>query len=171
MRAAKFPFDRTPGFTLVELMIVIAGAAVLLGIAVPVGTTVLNGHRLTLCAGAIANEMQYARMKAVTSNEPVQVSFPTGQRVYQVQSTAGAVLTGPFALPAGVDWNTDGGGAVTFPGRIVSFLPGGNLPTAGNGSGGRVRLRNQVGSHIDVIVAAGGMVRMTPVYTASTAPF
>jgi type II secretory pathway pseudopilin PulG len=160
------------GFTLVELVLVILGGSILITMAAPVLGTMVDGFRVVLAGQEMAIQMHYARMKAVSSNEEFHVNFPNGQNYYQVESAAGAVVAGPFFLPAGVSWNNGCSGTdVSFGGKFVAFLPTGNIPLTGNGSGGRARIVNQAGSKIDVVVNSGGIIRQTPAYSNCTAPF
>ncbi len=161
------------GFSLTEIVLVIFGGLVLLTIGVPVVNTALDQYRVVLAAQNIANQLQFARMKAVTSNEPFRVNFPAGQNSYQVETPAGVLVSGPFFLPDGIRWNTvDSGAGVTFPGRFVLFQPTGNLPPAlQNGSTGRAKLINRSQYRIDIVVSTGGSIQLTPAYRTSTPPF
>ena len=159
------------GFTILEILIVVAGAAIILSMGVPVLNTVLEQYQVTLGAQSIVTQLQSARMKAVASNESFDVFFPDSQRRYQIQN-GGNVMAGPFYLPSRINWNsTDPGSAVSFPGRFVSFLPTGNVPSAGNGSSGRVKIISPSGIRIDVVVNSGGIIRQTPPYRTPPAPF
>ncbi len=161
------------GFSLTEIILVMFGGLVLLAIGVPVLNTTLDQYRVVLAAQNIANQLQFARMKAVTSNEPFRVNFPAGQNSYQVETPAGVLVSGPFFLPEGIQWNTvDSGNGVTFPGRFVLFQPTGNLPPAlQNGSAGRAKLINRSQYRIDIVVSTGGSIQLTPAYRTSTPPF
>ncbi len=162
---------RQAGFSLIELGMVLGGAFIVLGIAVPVVTTVMNGYRLTLAAQAVTSQMQFARMKSVSSNESFRVSFPSGN-IFQVESSAGNVIAGPFTLPPNVTWNSvDSGAGITFPGGYVSFTPTGNVVATGNGSSGRAKLINRELARVDVVVGAGGVIRQTPPYHSASPPF
>ena len=61
------------GFTLVELMVTVAVAAVLLAIAVPSFTSIVNSSRLTAQANEVVAALQSARMEAVRRNARVSV--------------------------------------------------------------------------------------------------
>lgn len=63
---------RARGFTIVELMITIAVAAVLLVIAVPSFNTIINSNRLTTAANNLVNALNTARMEAIKRNASVQ---------------------------------------------------------------------------------------------------
>jgi prepilin-type N-terminal cleavage/methylation domain-containing protein len=61
------------GFSLVELMLVVAVAATLLTIAVPVMTDVSDSSKLNGAAREIERELQSARLKAVSTNRLLRV--------------------------------------------------------------------------------------------------
>lgn len=61
------------GFTLVELMVTIAVAAILLGIATPSFTSIINNNRLTAAANEMVATLQTARLEAVRRNRSVTV--------------------------------------------------------------------------------------------------
>lgn len=160
------------GMTLVELMIVLLGAGIIAVAAVPALNTSLDQYNLVSGAEGITTQLQYARLRAITSNETLRVNFPEGTNTYQVELSDGTILRGPFYYPNGILPNTkDEGAPVSFPGRYVTFLPNGTVPTAGDGSKGRVKLINQSEVRIDIIVGSGGVIRETPSYRQSSAPF
>jgi len=140
--------------------------------AAPIVGTVWSQYRIVLAAQSITSQMQYARMKAVSSNESFRVNFPVGQNLFQVETSAGVVVSNPVYLPNAISWNTtDSGSDISFPGRYVSFLPSGNIPITGNGSAGRVKIINDQGIRIDIVVSNGGVTRQTPPYKSPPAPF
>lgn len=70
-RQARVPL--AAGFTLVELMVTLVVAAVILGIAVPNFTGLVNSSRLTAQANELVTGIQLARSEAIKLNR--QVSF------------------------------------------------------------------------------------------------
>lgn len=64
---------RSQGFSLVELMVTIAVAAILLAIATPSFTSIINSNRLSSAANEMVATLQTARMEAVRRNTTVQV--------------------------------------------------------------------------------------------------
>ena len=160
------------GMTLYEVLVIILGTGVITALALPALNTSLSQYNLVSAAQGITSQLQYARLKAVSSNETFRVSFPSGTSTYQVETGDGSLLRGPFYLPSRVTLNTtDAGTAVTFPGKYITFQTNGSVPTSGNGSTGRVKLINQSGVRIDVVVASGGVIRQTPPYRQPPAPF
>ncbi len=158
------------GFSVTELVIVIAAGLIITAIALPIADTALDQYNLVLSAQAVTNQMQYTRMRAVSSNEALRLRFPT-RNSYQVELENGALHTGPFNYSRGIVLNDAGGDAVTFPGDELLFLPNGALPLTGTGSAGRLRLTNGDGLRIDIVVDSGGMIRMTPAYRSASPPF
>jgi len=160
------------GFSLTELLVVLCGMAIISGIGVPVVGTMLDHYGVVLAAQEITSQMQFARMKAVSSNESLRVHFLAGTNSYQIETSTGALFSGPHTLPRGISYNAgDGGNAISFPGEYVTFLPTGNVPATGSGSAGRVKIINRSGIRVDVVVTPGGMVRPTTAYKTGSPPF
>lgn len=61
------------GFTLIELMVTLAVAAILLAIATPSFTSIINSNRLAGAANEMVAVLQTARMEAVRLNRTVDV--------------------------------------------------------------------------------------------------
>ena len=150
------------GFSLTELLIVICGAAIIAGIGIPVLGTLRDGYGIVMAAQQITTELQFARMKSVSSNEPLRVTFDANSNTYHIDTSGGTTLAGPFNLPRGITWNTSAGDPITFPGDFVTFNPGGEVPTTGNGSAGQVSITNRAGLIIDVTVSPAGQIQTSP---------
>lgn len=159
------------GFSLIELMIVLCGACIISAIAVPGLTRMWDNYNTVFAAQEICTQLQSAKVKAISSNEALRVSF-ANDNTYKVDLSDGTTFRGPFSLPTGVRLNTvDTDNAVTFPGDYVTFQTNGALPVSGNGSPGRIKLISSNELRVDIVVDSGGMIRQTPPYKTSTAPF
>jgi type IV fimbrial biogenesis protein FimT len=65
------------GFTMIELLVVVALVAIILAIAVPSFTSILARKRLEGVASELATDIQYARSEAAQRNAAVGVVFGT----------------------------------------------------------------------------------------------
>lgn len=77
-------------FTIVELLIVIAVVAVIAAIALPSATSALQGYRLNSDAGAIANVLNVARMKAASQYAPYRLNIYTDTGTYTLEKLCGS---------------------------------------------------------------------------------
>ena len=77
---------RAPGFSLIELMVVVAVTAILLAVAVPSFNTLLINNRSAAQANAFVDSLNYARAEAVKrpQSQPVYVSTADGGANWQV---------------------------------------------------------------------------------------
>ncbi len=163
--------SRNAGFSLIEMMIVLCGAGIIAAMALPGLTSMRNNYNTVFAAQEIGTQLHFAKLKAISSNEALRVSF-LNANYYQVELSDGTLIRGPYYLPAGISLNTvDGGNAVTFPGSYVTFQPDGTVPVSGNGSMGRVKLISRDGLRVDILVDRDGLIRQTPPYKAAPAPF
>jgi len=89
--AACAPKSR--GFTLIELMVVVALAAVLLSLAAPSFTGFLAKKRVEGVLSELTTDLQYARSEAVSRNAPVRISFGTYCYVITAQPADGTTPT------------------------------------------------------------------------------
>lgn len=88
------------GFTLVELLVVIALVAIILALVAPSFTSTLARKRLEGVASELATDIQYARSEAVQRNVPVGVVFGTNCYVVYVLGDTGFPATGCASLGA-----------------------------------------------------------------------
>ena len=75
---------RTAGFTLIELMVVLAIVGILLVLGVPLFTTFVSNSRIRTSAEAFANAVAQARTEAVKLNQPVEFVMSSGWLVCAV---------------------------------------------------------------------------------------
>jgi type IV fimbrial biogenesis protein FimT len=69
---------RHKGFTLMELMIVVAVLGILASLALPSFQSILEGRRLVGAVDDLYSNIQYARSEAIKRNETIRVQVTTG---------------------------------------------------------------------------------------------
>lgn len=134
-------FDR--GFSLTELMLTVAVAATIAGIAVPVMGNVSDSVKLNEATRMVERELQDARIKAVSSNTPVRLrtNCPAAgfMRIVEVLGTAedtaaNRCLQTAYPFPADADLmtrpNSDGpvrviANSATVGTESIQFSPDG----------------------------------------------
>jgi type IV fimbrial biogenesis protein FimT len=84
---------RESGFTLVEVMIVVAVFGIMAAIAIPAFMKLLPGMRLNGAARMVMGDLMAARMKAVKLNQLTKVSFDGGHayKICNDENNDGAV--------------------------------------------------------------------------------
>ncbi len=148
--------QKKAGFTLVEMMIVIAIMAILATIAAPNLQTYMAQRRLNGAARQVMTDLMAARMKAVSLNQKVKVSF-TSDHKYEIWNDADG--NGTIANNEGDDIERDihpDYHDVTFSVAAPIFLPRG---TVFPGSNCKITLTNSSGSKY-VKVASTGRVKI-----------
>lgn len=122
--------NRAPGFTLIELMVVIAVVAVLMMVAVPNMRNFLQNNRITSAANQVHASLNLARTEAIKRQAPIRVEatasagatneFGGGWVVYSDVNTdadfdavADELIARVDALPGGASLDASGAGTVT----------------------------------------------------------
>ncbi|MDD5135097.1 MAG: GspH/FimT family protein [Phycisphaerae bacterium] len=86
-----------PGFTLVELTIVLVIIAIIAAIAVPMYSSAAS-IQLKTAATLIASDLEYAKSMAVSMGQTYQIVFDTAAESYSLQDSAGAVISHPVRV-------------------------------------------------------------------------
>jgi type IV fimbrial biogenesis protein FimT len=90
---------QTQGFTLVELLIVVAIAAILATVGTPSFLGTITSYRISTEVNSLVGDLQYARSEAVKQGIPVQVCISTDSKTCSTSSTSWAaghiVVTSP----------------------------------------------------------------------------
>lgn len=184
-RATAFRPASRGGFTLVELMVTIAVAAVLLMIAVPSYRNIINANRLSTAANEMVGALNVARMEAIKRNGSVQFcsnasANNTGDTLGSACGTQGGavyVQTGSAAGPAATRVRTSVAAltapvvlhgnitAVRYHGDGLAYAIGGTGPydstTAGAPLADLCVAALSSNNHIQINIAAGSVVTTT----------
>jgi type IV fimbrial biogenesis protein FimT len=72
-RSAPHPLRRSPGFSIIELMVVVALAGVLLGLAVPSFRGLIQRNRAAGEMNSLVGDLQFARSEAIKRGMPVSL--------------------------------------------------------------------------------------------------
>jgi len=155
------------GFTLIELMVVVALMAIIATIAVPSFRGLIESNRLKSTTNEVLGTLNYARSEAVRRGEPVSV-----------RAAAGGLEDGLEVIYTDDDGNTEVLRETgPMPGSVTVSLQSGDMPVfRGNGMKNRDN-RDQSILRIcpgngdpgaDIVVNAGGQTNRAN--TASTCP-
>jgi Tfp pilus assembly protein FimT len=95
MRPINPRFDDSRGFTLLDMLGTIAVMATLMAVAVPQLVNVIDNYRLGMATREVERELQFAKLKAVSSDSPMRVRFncPVAGQIRAVE------LIGTSAVP------------------------------------------------------------------------
>ena len=154
------------GFTIIELMIIIAIISILAGFAMPTLTTILPDYKLQKAAREIISCMQTIKLRAVKENADVIVIFDLNNDEYTafVDNGAGNGLSGnkirdgneaivmEDAMPSGID--------------LYKFLPSNSSLFGFNSKGlpstsiGSVFIKNNQSNYRRIILNIAGNIRV-----------
>lgn len=84
--------NRQSGFTLVELMVTIAIAAILLGVGVPSFRTVIENNRIAAASNDVVTGLQYARSEAIRRAVLVDFCGTADQATCNAGGAAGSIV-------------------------------------------------------------------------------
>jgi prepilin-type N-terminal cleavage/methylation domain-containing protein len=149
---ASEPTRRDRGFSLIELLIVVAIVAVMAAVALPNIGQYIRNYKIRGAAQDVAGELQTARSKAIMTNTNAGVSFvvvdhDSYRYVLEDLPTSNAQRLGPLRdLPGGVEFVLPGG---TNAGPTLRFTRLGgfcNPAASGTSCGAAIPSSEAVGS-------------------------
>lgn len=170
---------RAGGFTLLELMVVVAIVAVLAAVATPGFRTLLSNQRLAAAAQGFNAALSFARMEAIQRSQSVRVTalvgrdWSTGWTVVATSTAAAAASASQAhevpevpetlrrfaALPAGVSVDASLGDGFAQGLRYDSNGFSRKATSAGFGAG-CLTLKTDAGRRASIVVSASGRARV-----------
>ena len=120
------------GFTLVEMLVVIAIIVLVSVVAVPAITPFLKGHGLDKGARIVQAQALAARVMAINSREERQLVFDSTYSKLSIKDETGSnILAKEEFLPGAIEFGTSTWGTSTV---TVSFSPNGSADTTALGT-------------------------------------
>ena len=124
---------RQTGFSITELMVVVAIVAILLSIGVPSFRYITNSYRMSAEVNSLLGDLQYARAEAIREGQTVTVCASTNR----VSCTGGTAWAGGWIVFSDVNSNqtVNPGDTIlrvqsTFAGTVPDTFTAGNNVTA-----------------------------------------
>lgn len=133
-------------FSLVEMLIVLAIMAMIMGISLPFTSGFGKGLKIKTTARAIIGMMRVARSNAVTLRKNYSVVFDVKESRYWIEDGAGRVYEKKYPLPSSIKFEVKGDDKnidpITFENDRVTFNSSGSI----EGAGGSVTITDKQGS-------------------------
>jgi type IV fimbrial biogenesis protein FimT len=147
------------GFSLTELMVVVAIVGILGLIAVPNLVTALPGYRLKSSARDLCSNLRKARSLAVKQNRSISIEFNSNDNKYTIDGSDAVALASGVSFGCGNAAKSATGESppadgVSFFNNKVSFTPQGLV----SGTSGYVYIQNNKGQTYGVGARTSGSI-------------
>ncbi|MEE8317363.1 MAG: GspH/FimT family pseudopilin [Candidatus Omnitrophota bacterium] len=116
------------GFTLIEMLVVLAIIAMILGLSIPFTSGFGKGLRIKTAARAILFTLRVARSNAITHRENYAVIFDAESGEYWIEDNSGNILEKKHRLPSSLRFEIKADeelDPITFKDDKVVFYPTG----------------------------------------------
>ena len=117
---------RTGGFSIVELLIAMAVAAVLVAMSVPVMNSTMSRMRMNSAATSISTAISKTRYRSIRNSDIYTLAITTPQNTYVVKDVVTNVSDSAVPLSNVIAINGGGNGVITY-----TFCPNGTVYGAG----------------------------------------
>ena len=144
------------GFSITELLIVVAVGSLILTFAVPAMQESVGASRLQSSAVQLSSELNFARTIAVSRNAIFELRINAGRRTFQIVDPADPENSPRAAKP--LDQGVMFGQGTP---AIVRFFPRGHADAA------VISLINQFGQRIDIQIRTSGMTEVNDFQSAA----
>lgn len=147
-------------FSLIEMLIVLAIMAMIMGISLPFTSGFGKGLKIKTTARAIIGMIRIARSNAATLRKNYSVVFDVKKGQYWIEDGSGQIYEKKYPLPSSIkfevesDENID---PITFENDKVTFNSSGLI----EGTGGSVTITDKLGGSSRTISAAGATENIT----------
>jgi len=150
---------RSKGFTLVEMLVVLAIIGMLLGISIPFVSGFGKGLRIKTASRAIVGVLHVARSNAITLRRNYTVIFDVKNSQYWIEDSDGRIYEKKYYLPSSVKFkvkDAEETDPITFENDRVVFSPSGTI----EGSAGSITFTDKQGSSktISIIGTTGKII-------------
>lgn len=124
--------DKSKGFTLIELMIIIAVIGIVAAIALPGFKSIIDGRKLVGASDTLYAALLYARSEAIKQNQTIQFQFDTGAWCYGIDDTgadcdctnpASCTISGVSKVYNDTDFSGVNMTTASFTGSSLTFDP------------------------------------------------
>lgn len=150
---AEWNGRRQEGFTLIEMIVVIAVIGIVSAIAIPNYLASLPEKRLKSAARDLHSNLQKARISAVKNNQKWAVTFDTGGEKYSVCSSW--VSSTDHTVEETIDLQDYPG--VEYQSVTVSPIV---FKPQGTGTAGIATLKNNKGTEFDIETLVSGLITL-----------
>ncbi len=137
------------GFTLIEIIVIVALIALLSAVILPDFKSSLMDHKLNIAARQMAQNMRLVQQKAMSEGVPWRIVFHSSSNNYKINQ--GIKLWKQVNLPDGVEFMYIG-----FSEKTLTFYPSGAAVPAGT-----VKLTNNNKSLYIIVSVATGRIRIS----------